>query len=129
MARLFLMITFFDIFPYFCIISLILINRRDRQISRKKEEQHDENWDMQLRPLGLPRVNNTANNEHISPLAAHFNQSTTNHNDNLPLSVGLITNEEISVNNQPFSYTSGPNQSTNQTQYKYEYDNQAFNKN
>ena len=124
-AKFYLLLTFVDLFPYFCIVSLFLINKRDRQITRKKDESQQENWDMQLRPIGLPRIKNATNNEHISPLNLHFNQTSQN-SDNLPLTAGLITNEEISVNNQPFSYTSN-----NQTQSQGLpcYDNHAFNKN
>ena len=106
-------------------MSLILINKRDRQINRRKDESQQENWDIQLNPISLPRIKNTANSEHISPLNLHFNQTT---NDNLPMTAGLITNEEISVNNQPFSYTSNNHQQSS-SQGLPCYDNHAFSKN
>lgn len=104
-----------------------MINKREKQITRKKEGSQQENWDMQLRPIGLPRIKNTANSEHISPLNLHFNQNS--HNDNLPITAELITNEEIQVNNQPFSYINN-NQSTSQVLpcYDKSYDNPSFNK-
>jgi len=131
-SQLYLLFTFADLFPYFCIISLVLINRREKQITRKKDESSQENWDMQLRPIGIPRIKST-NSEHISPLNLHFNQPNSNHHDNLPLTAGLITNEEISINNQPFSYTSNNNNQSSSPGtlpcYDQGVDNHGFNKN
>lgn len=44
------------------------------------------------------------------------------------MTAGLITNEEISVNNQPFSYTSNANHQQSSSQLPC-YDNHAFSKN